>query len=195
MVDPADKLLVQQALAKRRAGQELTERERAALNRAQSEAQADLLRAVSPTLFCDLFGIQNNQRNLWEEQLGIPCGRGRKAIDLYAVGAVLRKICSKRVELSEATPDMHATKLRKMQAEIEKLENQIYRARVENEELARLRLPRPMILERLKRMATIIRSVGDRFAGKSRLTGLEAQRMLNKAIEQYDRELAELDAV
>lgn len=192
VADESDKLLIQSGLAKKRLGQPLKRSEQAALQRAQDKHLAESLRAIAPKLFNELFGIQNNQRNLWEDQLKIPCGRGREAIDLYAVGGVLRTLCSRRVELSDATPNMAATKHTKVQREVEKMEQQIIRLRTDNETLIRDRLPKQVIVERMERMAMILRGVGERMAVKPRLTGEEAQQMLNYAIDQYHRELSSL---
>jgi phage terminase Nu1 subunit (DNA packaging protein) len=190
--EQTDQLKVQAALEKQRLGKELSSADVALIQRMRQQVALDELRRMSPKMFCSLFGIQHNQRNLWEEQLNIPCGKGRETIDLFAVAAVLRKICGRRAELAGEDASLTEKKARKVDEEIRKLQEQIVRLRTENELQAGLRLRREEIIEPLERMASIIRGVGEKLARKGSLTGRDAQQMLNHAVDQYERELAEI---
>jgi hypothetical protein len=188
-----DQILASQALQKLKSGQELTKSEKKALQAAKDAKQTELLREVKPKFFNDLFGIQNLQRYQWEDVLSIPCGRGRETIDLFAVCAAIRIIFSRRMELAAGTPDMSERKLQKLEEEIKKLQNQNVKQKTENELLARERLPKQLIVSRLDKMSGIIRGVGEDLARKSKLSGDEAQRMLNHALEQFRRELSAIE--
>lgn len=189
----SDQNLAQKALLKRKAGESLTKSEERALAEALESRLAEMLRDIRPKFFNDLFGIQNLQRNQWEETLKIPCGRGRDSINLFEVCSAIRGIFSKRGEIAAGSAGAAELKIKKLEAEIEKLNNQNVATRTENELMARERLPRALIMSRLDRLAAIIRGVGDDLSRKSRLTGEEAQRQLNFALDQYARELSAIE--
>lgn len=184
--------LLRSASSKKRTGGKLTSSEQAAWNRYNIRLVNDAVRTMTPKHFCELFGIQHNQRNQWEEKLQIPCGKGRETIDLFAVAAVLRKICGRRADLSGDDANLAEKKSRKVDEEILKLQEQVVRLRTENELHAGIRLRREEIIEPLERMASIIRGVGEKLARKGSLTGREAQQMLNHAVDNYERELSEI---
>lgn len=186
---------LERAKQKLQQGQELTPAERSAIDRARETAIIQSLRSISPKTFCEIFGIQNVQRYQWEETLQVPCGRGRESIDLFQVGAAFKKIMSKRMELAADTPDIQAKKIQKLDEEIEKLKLQNFEQRTENELLARERLPKTLIMDRLERLAAVLRGIGEQMARKSKLAGAEAQRMLNHGIAQYERELEKFDTL
>lgn len=123
-----DKLLAQNALAKRKAGKSLTVAEKTALQRVQNATLLDMLRAMQPKAFNDLFGIQAVQRNQWEETLDIPCGRGRETIDMFKVASRIKDIFSKRKEIarifdkSGAADPESEEKIKKLQLQNEKLQ-------------------------------------------------------------------------
>ncbi|MEZ6097251.1 MAG: hypothetical protein R3C03_24010 [Pirellulaceae bacterium] len=190
-----DQILATSALEKIRQGIAPTKSEARALEAVKEQKLSEMLRAVRAKFFNDLFGIQNNQRNQWEETLDIPCGRGRESIDLFAVCASIRTIFSKRMEIASGSQDSAQLKIEKLQAEIEKLQNQNVKQRTENELLARERLPKQMIVSRLDKMANIIRGVGEDLSRKSKLTGEQAQRMINHALDQYKRELSTIESL
>ena len=111
---------------------------------------------------------------------------------MVAVTTEIRNIFSKRSELISESNDIAEKKKQKLEEEIVKLQHQNIKLRAENETLAGDRLPRKPVEERLERMAAVIRQVGDDLARRPRMTGEDAQRLLNHALQNYMRELNEL---
>lgn len=74
-------------------------------------------------------------------------------------------------------------------ARAEKREAEAERAQSENEQRKNTLLPRDLVHAFHFRVSESLRKLGERFARKSTLEGMEAQRQLNSVLEGYGREL------
>lgn len=166
-------------------------------DRVREAAAARLMLAMRPSFFQSFFDIQSKQCKDWEERYNIPCGKGRKTINLAEVFAALRGLIARNKSLLDTSDgdnggDVTSLKRDKLAAEVRKLESQREKLLVEIQEKQRQVVPIEHMRERLGRMAGYLRQLGDTFARKSDLTGPRAQAMLNDTIGKFEREIGRL---
>lgn len=142
-----------------------------------------------------LFGIQSKQRVDWENRYGIPCGKGRRVIDLFKVAAMFRELIAKnaRVLVSGRGTSSSLTDA-KRKLEIRKLELQVKNQEADFAERAGRLVPLDSLQEGLTAFCDAIRNAGDQLGRKGRIEGKAAQALINKAVRTAMREVEKMKA-
>ena len=153
----------------------------------------DFLKSITPRFFKRLLGgIQDKQRNDMAERYGFSCGRDQRSIDFTVVAQQMRNLIAENGKLLSSNENLVQLKLEREKEELGRVRDQRTKIQAEtaklNDEFVRVEDLR----DRLDRMAMIIGKLGDRFARKRELKGVDAQAMLNQSLDAFERELKEL---
>lgn len=150
--------------------------------------------SCSANFFEWLTGLGAKQRIEWEDRYKIPCGKGRVGgINLLEVFTAIRKlIADHRLILNAEDGSASLTKT-KTEKEIEKLEQQIRKLKNQSHQIEKSYVRVDVMRDRIIRMASHIKTLGDQFARKRKMTGPDAQKMLNNALKNFEREMERMD--
>ena len=189
-----DKALVGEGLKNVRAGKQMTKGQLAAVQRLKDDEAREFVGNVSATFFEWLTTLPPKQRMDWEDRYGIPCGRGRDGINLQEVFKAIRQLIADH-KLVLGTEDGSASLARtKTEKEIEKLTQQIRKISNQSHQIEKNHVRVDVMRSRMERLAQVLEQLGDQFARKKKITGADAQKMLNNMLRNFKRELQRIES-